>query len=388
MGLLSWHGQSAAIARLQLALAHDRRHHCYIFHGPAGVGKAGIAADFARVILCEKPLKRTNHEFRLPLLAQDAGLLDGCGECPTCRQTAAGTHPDLNFVLREPGRTSISVKVIAESLLEKAHVKSAGGRLKAFIIPEAERIQEAGWNKLLKTLEEPPPHTMIVLSAPSLDHILPTILSRAQLVKFAPLPVPFVEKLLREKHGIDPGPAAFLARFTGGSPGESIRRAKTGLYQIKRELVDRLAVLDESEVFNLVDSMLEFARTEPTAEPGEDGDADEPAERAGSAPAGEGEGGEAAAGPAGEVVRTNLRIVLGLAADFFRDVLVIQSGGDPALPVHVDQIEAVRRAAGRMSSAAATRAIRELALADARTAQFVLPQLALDAAVGELGSRE
>lgn len=377
MPLLDWFGQPAALARLQLMIRHDRLHHCLIFHGPEGVGKAGVAADFVRTLLCERPVGRPNREVGLPLLGDDAALRDACGECPSCRQAEAGTHPDVHVVLREAGKSTLSVKVINDKFLEKAHVKSHSGRLKAFLVPEADRIAEAGWNKLLKTLEEPPPQTLAILIAPSLDSILPTILSRAQVLRFGPLPAEFVERLLVQRHQLPAGEAAFLARFTGGSPGEALRRARTGLYKFKTELVSRLAGLGEADVFAVADRLLDTARGEgKSAEDAEETADDDP-----------GDEGPAPAAPAGEAVRTALRGLLSVAAAFYRDVLLAGAGADPSLWTNADQPAEVRKAAARMPPAAVQRAIRALAAADVQIAGNVLPGLAVEAALGELAGR-
>jgi len=363
MALRDWIGQGTAIARLLLAIKNDRVHHCYIFHGPEGVGKAGIAADFVRLLLCERPTTAPNGEVGLPLMGPSDPVPDACGSCDTCRQILAGSHPDVVSVAREPGRSSVSVSVLNERFLERVHMKSWSNKLKAFVFPEADRIQEVGWNKVLKTLEEPPPHTLAVLITPTLESILPTVLSRAQVIRFHPLPVDAVARLLTERHGLPAAEAAFWARFTGGSPGEALRRAKGGFHKLKCDLVRRLSGLDAAGVFDLADAVMGYARGE--------------AKTAGSESA---EGSDSGDGETatGEAVRTQARQVLGATAAFYRDVLLAHGGADPSLMIHTDQSDLVADGARRCPPDHARRAIEAVASADGRIAQFVIPQLAIE----------
>ena len=227
-------GQLHALDQLHAQLASGRVHHAQIFHGPVGVGKFTTAVALARVLLCHQPERDL------------AGRLSACGGCPSClafRQddpeaTAdAIAHPDLHVINKELARysddrqirdrklTSIPVDVLRTALLGPAYRRAQLNHGKVFIVDEAELLNAAGQNALLKTLEEPPTPdqgggTTIILVTSSEDRLLPTIRSRCQRITFVPLPDDVLERHLAEKADrLTPVEKSWLIRYAQGSLG-------------------------------------------------------------------------------------------------------------------------------------------------------------------------
>jgi DNA polymerase III subunit delta' len=229
-------GQERAIETLRLAYRADRLPHGLIFAGPAGVGKATTARALAATFLCEKP------KGDLP-----------CGRCESCRVFDAGNHPDYHVVTKELIRyhdktgkskgVELSINVIRPEVVEPAGRKAVLGRGKVFVIEQAELMNPAAQNALLKTLEEPAGRTVLVLLTDQPGALLPTIRSRCQLVRFAGLSDALVRKEL-EKRGVDRSAAAEAARLASGSLGAALRWIEDGVTSLAGELtaqLDRLA---------------------------------------------------------------------------------------------------------------------------------------------------
>jgi len=186
MSFRSIAGQERAKALLRRALAADRIAHAYLFAGPPGSGRMEMAQAFAQAIFCEK----------------DGD--DACGECLECRKVLHGNHPDLHL-LRPDGAT-VKIEQI-RSLQRELAYRSAGAGYKVYILEGAETMTTQAANSLLKFLEEPPSPVVAILLAPSAQAVLPTILSRTQLVAFVPGDREALEKLL-----VQEGKPQLLAR--------------------------------------------------------------------------------------------------------------------------------------------------------------------------------
>jgi DNA polymerase III delta' subunit len=232
--------QDGAQLQLQRAFQVGRIPHAYLFTGPSGVGKEMLAARLAAVLLCAAPV-----EVPAPRSgkAKSPAWRDACGRCVDCQLLAAGNHPDLHRIHRilgkmHPDKTirdrkaiDLSVDVIRHFVIDKMGLRPSRERAKVFIVCEAERMNEAAQNAMLKTLEEPPEHSYIVLLATSADVLLPTTRSRCQQVAFRKLPTEFVaERLVRER-GLGVGEARFLAELAQGSLGLALQGAEAKLHE-------------------------------------------------------------------------------------------------------------------------------------------------------------
>ncbi|MBI2899303.1 MAG: DNA polymerase III subunit delta' [Planctomycetes bacterium] len=189
-------GHEAVLERLRSLARRGRAAHAYCFAGPSGIGKRRVALGLARALLCETR----------------GG--EACDSCVTCGRTARGAHPDLKLLACEEDRKEISIAQVREVIRELSFV---GTGPRAVIVDEAEKMNEEAQNALLKTLEEAPDRTVILLVTSSPASLLPTIRSRCQTVFFFALEEAEVLRVLK-----DDGPEARLAAaLSDGSPGRA-----------------------------------------------------------------------------------------------------------------------------------------------------------------------
>lgn len=224
--------QDPAISVLRAAFAAGRLPHGLLFAGPEGVGKGTTALALAQLFLCRSPRPDP---------------VDACGTCTSCTLFAAGTHPDFHRVYRQLARVEkseakardLSVDVVRDFLLVPASRSDQQGNGKVFLVEEADTMNLAAQNSLLKTLEEPSGKTLIILLTAQPGALLPTVRSRCQPVFFAPIPDDVVVAHLTAT-GVAPDQAKDLARLASGSLGMALRFASPGLLAIARELEFRL----------------------------------------------------------------------------------------------------------------------------------------------------
>ncbi|UCC31949.1 MAG: DNA polymerase III subunit [Phycisphaerales bacterium] len=237
---------------IQRAVGRDRVPHAYLFHGPDGVGKETLAVGLAQLLLCSAPIEQKLEGEQ----ADEAGverLCAGCGVCEECRAVALRTHPDLHLVYRQLNREhpdpvvrkrkalDIGVDVLRHFVIEKVGFTPIRGRAKVFVIREAERITPQAQNALLKTLEEPPGTTFIILLVAALDRLLPTTLSRSQVVLFDGLPTEFVRSKLAElSPDLPSDEVTWYAHFCDGSLGRALEYADDEFYGLNQRLLEGL----------------------------------------------------------------------------------------------------------------------------------------------------
>jgi DNA polymerase-3 subunit delta' len=225
---VSWQrvrGHDALVQAFDHARRRGRLAHAYLFTGPPGVGKRLFATELARALLCENP---------------PGPRLEACDHCPACAQVEAGTHPDFFVAGRPPDSLEVPIQVIRE-LCQGFALKPARGRGKIAILDDADDLNDESANCFLKTLEEPPPRSVLILIGTHADRQLPTIVSRCQQVRFAPLPQPLVAELLRAQGLADPALVERLARLGGGSLGQALALADPALWEFRRQLLEGLA---------------------------------------------------------------------------------------------------------------------------------------------------
>jgi len=333
--------QDRAIGSLRAALRRGTLHHAYLFGGPAGVGKGTAARLLAQAANCTGGPAGAGPgeaDFRE----------DPCGECPACRKIAKGTHPDVVTLAEERvmakagrweprgGRTpskEIVVDQVRDLVDHRLSLRRFEGRRRVVVIDPADAMNAQAQNALLKTLEEPPDDTTLVLVSSSPDGLLPTIKSRCLRVPFAPLPEAVVEARLTAE-GHPPASARLAAALSGGSLGKALE-LDDDMLQARRESLLRVAALRPGDA----GAWLAFARDH-----GEDREA---------------------AAELGELLLV-----------WWRDVLAAQAGSDRlALS---DLAEATRRIAAALPPAEALRrrALTERLLASLR--QNASPVLALE----------
>lgn len=241
-------GHANIVERFAQALAHGRLSHAYLFVGMDGIGKQLFARELAKAVLCGR------------------GRGEACDLCPSCLKIEHGNHPDVTLVRRREGgskgepRAQILIEQVREEIQDPIAYKPFEARYKVFVVVDADRMTEEAQNCLLKTLEEPPPHSLLVLIASRLEPFVDTVVSRCQIVRFRPLPAAAVERILAEAHGVDPALARPLARLAQGSPGRALQCHREGTFEAARSFLTRLARMRPGEEFLLAAELLDRGR--------------------------------------------------------------------------------------------------------------------------------
>jgi DNA polymerase-3 subunit delta' len=224
-------GHDEIVERFRRTLAAGRLASTYLFVGPEGVGKRVFALKLAQALLCTE---------------SDEAALAPCGNCSSCLMRQSLSHPDLHLVEREPDAKLLRIKQFIgdddhrgqEGLCHDIALRPMVGRRRVAIIDDADWLTPESANCLLKTLEEPPPDSIIILIGTSRSRQLPTILSRAQLVRFNPLPVEAVRGLaLAEGLAPDEAAAARLAEQSEGSLARARELADPTLGEVRDHVV-------------------------------------------------------------------------------------------------------------------------------------------------------
>ena len=197
---------------LQQSLLTQKVGQFYVFAGPRDIGKKSLARKFAQSLLCEKNELAKTEKVVLP-----------CGQCRHCRDFASGRYADYYFLNREINaktekrKTQISVEQV-RNLIDKINMSSFSTKdyPKIVIIDEAESLSAEAANSLLKTLEEPNGRIVIFLLVENKDLLLPTILSRAQVLRFSTIDQDKIYENLLERENISRDLAKEVAGFSGG----------------------------------------------------------------------------------------------------------------------------------------------------------------------------
>jgi DNA polymerase-3 subunit delta' len=204
-------GHDVQVERFRTAVERGRLASTFLLVGPSGIGKRRFATEMAKALLCE---------------ATGENELDACGTCEGCRLVNAGSHPDFVTVGKPEDRAAVPVELLIgdrdhrnrQGLCHDISLSPFRGGRKVAIIDDADYLQVEGANCLLKTLEEPPPRSVLFLLATSLARQLPTIRSRCQIVHFRPLEAVQIQSILDGLPDFDPTcPTSQLADLANGS---------------------------------------------------------------------------------------------------------------------------------------------------------------------------
>jgi DNA polymerase-3 subunit delta' len=234
---MSWQtirGHDCVVEKFRRAVAKGRLPSTFLFVGPPGIGKRTFALKLAQGLLCERvPEER----------------LEPCGQCPSCHQVASLNHPDVDVIAKPSDKAFIPVELLIGDLEHRMRaglcyniaLKPYSGRRKVAIIDDADYLNKEGANCLLKTLEEPPPKSVLILIGTSEQRQLPTIRSRCQIVRFQPLAESDVAELLVEK-GLctDTAAARVAAVHSDGSLERAVWWTDSGVPEFRSELLGLL----------------------------------------------------------------------------------------------------------------------------------------------------
>jgi DNA polymerase-3 subunit delta' len=215
-------GQTKALALLEHSLQAGESAHAYLIVGAPNIGKMTLASDLAKAVNCQ-------------------GKEPPCGECQSCRRIADGKHADITVIglnsAKDAGEIRTRVEISIDTIRELQHSASLPpyeGKCKVFIIDGAEYLSTEAANCLLKTIEEPPPHIMILLLTAEEPQLLPTVVSRCQRIELNPISSGEIERVLIELHGVDSDRAKLLARLSQGCLGWALRVATDDSYLTQR----------------------------------------------------------------------------------------------------------------------------------------------------------
>jgi len=362
-------GQEHVVETLRRAVADPRSMtHAWLFTGPPGSGRSVAARAFAAALQCE-------------------ATPPGCGTCKACRTAMNATHPDITNVSTE--KVVIDIREVRE-LVATASRSASQGRWRIVIIEDADRMVERTSNVLLKSIEEPPEHTVWLLCAPSPDDVIVTIRSRCRQVNLRIPPADAVADLLVRRDGVDPGVAAIAARAAQSHVGMARRLATDPRARERRR---RLLGIPTS-IRGVGDAVLEAAvLVEGAAAEAKDvaarRDEGERAELLRALGIGDGPVPPAARAQVRQleeqqkkrgtrVQRDALdRSMVDLLA-YYRDVLAVQFGSDVDL-VNADLSAAIRDLAARSTPEQTLRRMDAIGEARTRLAGNVAPLLAVEA---------
>jgi DNA polymerase-3 subunit delta' len=197
---MSWQiiGHDWAVALLRRAVATGRVAHAYLICGPPQIGKTRLALALAQALQCDQPDPP-------------------CGGCASCLKIERSAHPDVRVVVGEGVGGSLKIDQI-RALQREAVLAPYEGRHRVYILRRMDLATLEAANSLLKTLEEPPAHVVLVLTAVHAEMLPPTVVSRCQRLDLRPVPLPAVEAALHDR-GVPAPQAGLLARLSGGRVG-------------------------------------------------------------------------------------------------------------------------------------------------------------------------
>jgi DNA polymerase-3 subunit delta' len=216
-------GHQWAIDLLSNHIAQQKVRHAYLFTGPDGIGKRTLATRFAQALCCQKP-------------PSSGGT---CGECRACRLIPGQTFPDLHVVESDQHERKLKVDQI-RTLQRQLALSPYEGPLRIALLLRFHEATDQAANALLKTLEEPAQHVIMLLTARSEAALLPTIVSRCEILSLRLQPSVRLEKALRER-GWDEDQALLHSRLAAGRPGYALQMAEEpALLESRKQQLDQL----------------------------------------------------------------------------------------------------------------------------------------------------
>ncbi|QQY79871.1 DNA polymerase III delta prime subunit [Keratinibaculum paraultunense] len=228
-------GHEDTIDNLKKAIEKGQIFHSYLFEGEESIGKKKVALSFAKTLLCK------------------SRGIEPCNMCNSCLKFDNFNHPD--FILIEPENGIIEKKKI-DRLLSKINIAPLESNRKIIIIDDSDTMRMDTQNSLLKTLEEPPHYINIILITSNSNNIIPTILSRCQIINFYPINKNKIEKLLISKYKKTKEEANFIAHFTNGSLGKAITYSESlDFFKLRDETLDIVDHIVRGDKFNIFTSI-------------------------------------------------------------------------------------------------------------------------------------
>src|SRR5215204_5048473 len=225
-------GHEWAVDMLKKHVIHGTTRHAYLFAGPPGLGRRTLALRFAQALNCQTPV-----EPGIP-----------CGECRDCRQIASMQHVDLTVTQADAEGGTMKVDQIRE-MRKTLTLKPYQSRFRVALFLRFQEANDSAANALLKTLEEAPSYAVLILTADNAEQLLPTIVSRCEVLRLRPLAIDEVQQALEDK-GYEFGQAKLIAHISGGRFGYALRLIENDSLLEKRDqrLNDLLTLIPASRV--------------------------------------------------------------------------------------------------------------------------------------------
>ena len=210
-------GHEWAVDMLKKHVINETTRHAYLFSGPPGLGRHTLALRFAQALNCTTPVS--------------AGI--PCGQCRDCRQIAAMQHADLTIIQADAEGGTLKVDQIREAR-RTLTLKPYQSKYRVSIFLRFQEANDNAANALLKTLEEAPSYAVLILTADNPEQLLPTIVSRCEVLRLRPLRIEEVQRGL-ESRGLETGRAKLIAHISGGRMGYALRLIENDSLLEKRE---------------------------------------------------------------------------------------------------------------------------------------------------------
>ncbi|MHC4943651.1 MAG: DNA polymerase III subunit [Planctomycetota bacterium] len=315
-------GHKKVVEKLSGLLEESRLPHALLFSGPDGVGKARVGRWLAAALLCPS---------------------HGCGTCSTCKRVLGGFHPDFHEVCADEGRREILIQQI-RGLIEALFTKPFEASGKAALIDEADRMNEESQNAFLKSLEEPPDSTVLILVTSTPERLLPTILSRCQRIRFNRLSDEELDVFMAGQSDVIPD---FSIRLAQGSPGRLVKFMQVDAGRARKLFLEFITSEKLPSPVKACTELMEWAQS------GEGGNLKHP-------------------------VRERIRLSLNLCAGLLRDLAMLKEGTRGCHILNQDIEHELEGAAGNYGLSGLFFAGQEVLEASADILGYVDPGLAAE----------
>lgn len=224
-------GHEVIIKNLKQAIRNNNIAHSYLFEGPQSIGKKKLAKIFAKTLLCK------------------SGGLEPCNKCSSCIKIDSGNHPDF-YIISPEGNYFKKEQV--DEIQRTMRMLPYEGVRKVYILEDIHKMTQEAENSFLKTLEEPPDYAVIIMTVINSYSILPTIVSRCQVVRFNSVDNKKIQDMLIHKFNKSKEEARFIASFSNGIVGKAINLAKSDEFKsLRKEVISTIDEILNSDRFRV-----------------------------------------------------------------------------------------------------------------------------------------